>query len=365
MSGNTLIQGDNLDVLRWLAEDYTSEVRCIYLDPPYNNEERYTHYRDDAGHPQWRSQMQATLSLLLPLLRRDGSIWISIDDTEVHYLKVMADEVFGRDRFVHTVVWEHRKSRENRRAFSNNHEYVLVYAADPTVFARERNRVSAAERLRPRYKNPDVDPRGPWQSVTLNVQAGHGTPAQFYSVVALNGRKHDPPKGRCWIYAEPKMRCLIDEGRIWFGRDGNGVPRLKRYLNESDLSVSPETLWRADEVGTTTDAKREVLGLLPDLAVFDTPKPEALLRRILEISTKPGDLVLDPFLGCATTTAVAHKLGRRYIGIEIGEHATTHCVTRMCRVVDGEAGGVSSDVGWQGGGGFEFIRQLGEAELVA
>ena len=364
-AGNTLICGDNMAVLDRIGGDLTGAVRCIYIDPPYNNSERYTHYDDRAGHDTWLDGMEAALRALGPLLRDDGSLWISIDDTEVHYLKVLADRVFGRPSFVATVVWEHRTTRENRRVFSHNHEYVLVYAKDAERFKATRNPVGLSPEILARYRNPDGDPRGPWQSVSLNAQAGHGTPAQFYEVVAPNGRRHRPPKGRCWIYAEDRMRRAIEAGEVWFGVDGNGVPRLKRFVSAAPPGMTPPTLWTSSFAGTTGAAKRHNLSLFPDERVFDTPKPEELLRRIVEIATDPGDLVLDAYLGSGTTAAVAHKLGRRWIGIEIGEHAMSHCVRRLRQVVDGESGGISGEVGWTGGGGFRFHDLREEVERAA
>jgi adenine-specific DNA-methyltransferase len=293
---------------------------------------------------------------LAPLLRDDGSLWISIDDTEVHYLKVLVDRILGRDSFVTTVVWEHRTTRENRRVFSNNHEYVLVYAKDPERFKVTRNAASPSAEILARYKNPDNDPRGRWQSISLNAQAGHGTPTQFYELLAPNGRRHRPPKGRCWIYTEERMRRAIAEGDVWFGRDGNGVPRLKRFLTAAPLGMTPSTLWSSSFAGTTALAKRQMLKLFPHERLFDTPKPEELLARILEIATHPGDLVLDAYLGSGTTAAVAHKMRRRWIGIESGEHAVTHCAERLRQVVAGESGGISRRAGWTGGGGFCFQR---------
>jgi adenine-specific DNA-methyltransferase len=280
-AGNALIHGDNRAVLRSIGGDLTGAVRCIYMDPPYNNSERYTHYDDRDDHASWLEARAATLEAVAPLLRDDGSLWISIDDAQVHYLKVLADRILGRDAFVTTVVWEHRTTRENRRVFSNNHEYVLVYAKDPERFKATRNPVPASPEILARYRNPDGDPRGPWQSVSLNAQAGHGTPAQFYEVVAPNGRRHRPPKARCWIYDEARMRRAIADGEVWFGADGNGVPRLKRFLSDAPAGMTPPTLWTSTFAGTTASAKREALRLLPDSPVFDTPKPEALLARIL------------------------------------------------------------------------------------
>jgi adenine-specific DNA-methyltransferase len=356
---NALIQGDNAAVLEALAGELSGAVRCIYIDPPYNNRERYTHYDDRAGSAAWLNGLERVLALLRPLLREDGSLWISIDDNEVHYLKVLADNVFGRANFVTTIVWEQRTTRENRRVFSNNHEYILVYAKDPERFAATRNRVAPGPELLKRYQNPDNDPRGAWQSVSANVQGGHGTASQFYELVAPNGRRHRPPKGRCWVYTRERMQAAVANDEVWFGRDGNGVPRLKRFLAGTPWGVTPETLWTAEAAGTTRAAKREVLELLGSEVVFDTPKPEQLIARVLEIASNPGDLVLDAYLGSGTTAAVAHKLGREWIGIEVGDHAVTHCAQRLRRVVDGEAGGISSSAGWTGGGGFTFHRLRG------
>jgi adenine-specific DNA-methyltransferase len=355
-TGNALYHGENSKVLARLAPSLRGSVRCIYIDPPYNNQERYAHYHDALSHSAWLDTVRQRLEQLAPLLREDGSLWISIDDREVHYLKVAADSVLGRENFVSTIVWQQRTTRENRKVFSNNHEYVLVYARDARRFREARNPLGPSPELLRRYRNPDGDPRGPWQSVSANVQAGHGTASQFYVLVAPNGRRHEPPKGRCWVYDERRMRREIRANNVWFGRDGNGVPRLKRFMSEARPGLTPETLWPAAEVGTNDLAKKHLLQLFPHDTVFDTPKPEALIHRILHIATNPGDLVLDAYLGSGTTAAVAHKMGRRYVGIEQGRQAVTHCFTRLQRVVEGERGGISEQVGWSGGGGFEFFR---------
>lgn len=355
-AGNALIQGENLLVLNALKEWYTGKVRCAYIDPPYNNQERYKYYLDTRSHTAWLDMMIERLKAIKPLLSTDGSLWISIDDHEIHYLKVAADEIFGRDNFITTVVWQQRTSRENRRVFSNNHEYLLVYAINHRNFREKRNLLPAGPELLARYKNPDSDPRGPWQSVSANVQAGHATASQFYDLVAPSGMVHRPPEGRCWTYTKEKMQQEIIAGNIWFGKTGKGVPRIKRFLRSSTIGLTPETLWLAGEVGTNDEAKKQLLKLFPYKKVFDTPKPEGLIRRVLEIATEPGDLVLDAFLGSGTTTAVAHKLNRKYIGIERGQHAVTYCAARLRKVVDGDTTGISSDVQWRGGGGFHFFR---------
>lgn len=355
-SPNAIIQGDNLDVMRMLASSSPATIKCAYLDPPYNNGDSYRHYHDSMDHAAWLSAVVTRLELVKHLLRLDGSAWISIDDSELHYLKVAADGVFGRANFIGTVVWERRTTRENRRVLSRNHEYLLVYAKDASRWAKVRNGDALTEEVRQRYRNPDNDPRGDWQSVSANVQDGHSTPQQYFPVVSPSGRIHHPPKGRCWAYNARKFSSEVEKNNIWFGRNGDGAPRIKSFLHERTGGMTPETLWRATDAGTTTQAKKELISLFREEALFDTPKPEQLVHRILSISTNPGDLVLDPYLGSGTTAAVAHKMGRHYIGIESGEHAKTHCMRRIRAVAAGEPGGVSGVVGWRGGGSCSFYQ---------
>jgi adenine-specific DNA-methyltransferase len=355
-TGNKIIQGDNLPVLELLRPTYAGKIRCIYIDPPYNNRESYKHYEDKLDHETWIRQVVARVHLMHSFLREDGSLWVSIDDTEVHYLKVAIDQIFGRKNFVTTIVWQQRTTRENRKVFSNNQEYLLVYAKNARAFARGRNPVELTKDVESRYRNVDKDPRGPWQSVSANVQAGHATPSQFYTLIGPDGRKHRPPSGRCWVYTEEKMKSEIAAGNVWFGKRGTGVPRLKRFLSTSARGLTPETLWLASTVGTSDSAKKHLLQVFQDHPVFDTPKPEPLIKQILGIATNVEDVVLDAYLGSGTTAAVAHKMGRRYLGIEKGEHAVTHCVERLKYVVDGDPSGISGDVAWKGGGGFDFYR---------
>lgn len=350
LSRNTIVRGDNAVALKLLAAAHEETIRCAYIDPPYNNMENYTHYMDRQSHEEWLEHVVQVCSLIKPLLTPDGSLWVSIDDRQVHYLKVALDEIFGRNNFVNTVVWEQRTTRENRKVFSNNHEYILVYAKDYAAFKKTRGLLEWDEAVLSRYKNLDRDLRGPWQSVSANVQAGHATSSQFYELTAPNGRTHVPPKGRCWVYSEVRMKEEIEKGNIWFGRDGNAVPRIKRFLHQVKRGFTPHTLWKAEEVGTNDAAKKHLLSLFPDEQLFDTPKPESLINRILTIASSPGDLVLDAYLGSGTTAAVAHKTQRRFIGIECGDHAVTHCADRLRKVIAGEAGGISSTVNWKGGG---------------
>lgn len=364
---NILVHGDNKDVLQELWPEYANRIRCIYIDPPYNNGETYHYYDDNSTQGNWLRDMRRVLNLLKPLLTKDGSIWISIDDSEMAYLRVEADNIFGRENFAGTIIWQQRKSRENRAVFSCNHEYILVYAKDIKEFKKNRNLLPVGEDfINSKYKNPDNDPRGPWQSVTANVQAGHAVPSQFYTVVSPTGVRHDPPKGRCWIYNEERMKREIAEGNIWFGKDGSNTPRVKKFLRDAKIGLTPETIWLADEVGTSDSAKKQLMTLFPDKEnIFETPKPEELLRRIIEIASDKDDYVLDCFLGSGTTIAVAHKLNRRYIGIELGNQMSELVVRRMNMVIEGDTSGISEAVGWHGGGNFAFFNFDREMTQIA
>lgn len=355
-SDNLIIQGDSNDVLERLQTQFYGQIKCIYIDPPYNNGEKYTHYHDATKHEDWICRMTDILHKLKPFLHEDGSLWISIDDSEMHYLKVAADLVFGRRNFITTIVWQQRTTRENRKVFSNNHEYILVYAKNPNKFKSARNLLPSTPDISSRYKNPDGDSRGLWQSVSANVQAGHAVKSQFYEVVAPSGKKHLPPNGRCWVYNKSRMNKEIKNNNIWFGKDGRGVPRIKKFLSSAIVGVTPETLWMGSDVSTTKMAKKQLLSLFPENPVFDTPKPEQLIKRIYDIATNERDIILDAFLGSGTSTAVAHKMKRQYIGIELGEHIVEYVVSRMRKVVKGEKSGISQDVNWNGGGDFDFYR---------
>jgi adenine-specific DNA-methyltransferase len=353
-TGSAVVHGENLAVLTSLGNAVKGRVKCIYIDPPYNNAEVYRHYDDRLGRRVWLDRMKHRLKALRETLTVDGSLWVSIDDSELHNLRQIGDEVFGPENFISSVVWNHRKTRENRRPFSTNHEYILCFAKSAEAFKRSRNLLAAPAEILNRYKNPDKDPRGAWQSVSANVQDGHATKAQFYTLAAPNGRLHRPPKGRCWVYSKPKMEAEMRAARVYFGHDGNAVPRLKKYLSEARIGVAPATLWMADEVGTTDSAKKHLISLLKREEIFDTPKPEGLVQRILHIASNPGDLILDAYLGSGTTASVAMKMGRDFLGIEQGPHIVTHCVKRLQAVHDGEAGGISPSIGWKGGGSCAF-----------
>jgi len=353
-TGNILIHGDNLLALKSLEQDFAGKVKCIYIDPPYNTGSAFEHYDDNLQHSEWLSLMRPRLELLRNLLAEDGSIWISIDDDEQAYLKVLCDEIFGRRNFVASIIWQKRTSPDARLSISTAHDYILVYAIDKDTFMKKTvSKLPLTDAQKARYKNPDNDPRGAWTTSDFTAQIGHATPQQFYEIIAPNGKRHKPPADRCWRMIESSYLELLKDGRIWFGKNGDGVPYKKMYLAETP-GYNAWTWWSNDELGHNKEAKQEIISLFGRKDVFDTPKPERLIQRILTLATKPGDIVLDSFLGSGTTAAVAHKMGRQWIGIEFGDHAYTHCKVRLDKVVDGEQGGISKAVGWKGGGGYDF-----------
>lgn len=354
---NMMIQGDNLEALKALLPFYAGQVKCIYIDPPYNTKSAFEHYDDNLEHTQWLEMMWPRLELLRDLLAKDGSIWVSIDDNEAHYLKVIMDEVFGRRNFIAANVWQKRYSRENRGSIGDAHEYILVYACSPDLFKKARNRVPLNEDQTKIYKNPDnpkeTDPTKRWRGLPMTAQGYR--PNQMYEIISPSGKTHRPPEGRCWSMIQSQFKKLLETDRIYWGKNGDAQPSVIRFLSEVEGLV-PWTWWPHSDAGHTDESKKEANGLFGSDVSFGTPKPERLIQRILQIGTNPGDLVLDSVLGSGTTAAVAHKMGRKYIGIEMGDHAVTHCVPRLQKVIDGEQGGISKSVDWQGGGGFRFYR---------
>lgn len=358
---NLLIQGDNLDALKALLPFYAGRVKCIFIDPPYNTKSAFEHYDDNLEHSQWLSMMYPRLELLRDLLSEDGSIWVTIDDNEGHYLKVLMDEVFGRRNFIANVLWQKIFSPKNTaRHFSVDHDHLLIYARNSETWVPRA--MPRSEKQNATYRNPDDDHRGPWTSG--DVSARNYYSLGTYAITCPGGRViSGPPNGMYWRVSRETFEKMDNDGRIWWGANRNNIPRIKRFLSEVKQGVVPQTLWLNSDVGNTQEAKKEVVALFGS-ENFLTPKPERLLHRVLEIASRPGDIVLDSFLGSGTTAAVAHKMNRRWIGIEMGEHARTHCLPRLTKVVEGEQGGISKDVGWTGGGGFRFAK-LGEPAFDA
>jgi adenine-specific DNA-methyltransferase len=354
-----LIFGDNLLALKALEQEFAGKVKCVFIDPPYNTGSAFEHYDDGVEHSIWLSLMRDRLELIRNLMAEDGSLWITIDDNEAHYLKVICDEIFGRANFVANVVWQKKYSPANDAIWlSDSHDHILVYAKNKQIWRPEL--LPRSEKSDAAYKNHDGDSRGPWKSgdYTCNKTSDE-RPNLYYPIVnPKTGQEIWPKKTSVWRFNPEAHRKNVDEKLIWWGKDGtNSVPAYKRFLDavKKDGTV-PQTIWLWEEVGHTQDGKKEQIQLLPDNP-FGTPKPEKLLERIITIGSNHGDLVLDSFAGSGTTGAVAHKMGRRWIMVELGEHCHTHIIPRLKKVIDGEdKGGITEAAGWQGGGGFQYYR---------
>ncbi len=350
---NMLIQADNLLALKALEQNFAGRIKCIYIDPPYNTGNAFEHYDDGLEHSMWLNLMKTRLELLYKLLANEGSIWISIDDDESHYLKVYCDELFGRKNFVTNVIWEKKFSPQNdAKWLSDSHDHILIYAKNKEIW--RPNLLPRTVEMDNRYKNPDNDPRGLWTSGDCSVKTYSAN--TDYPIETPSGRIVDPPSGYCWRFSKEKFQELVKENRIWFGEAGNNVPRFKRFLSDVKEGSVSKTIWNRVEVGDNQEAKKETKEFNSD-SVFATPKPERLIQRVIQLATSEGDFVLDSFLGSGTTGAVAHKMGRKWIGIELGEHCNTHCLPRLKAVCDGtDQGGISKALDWKGGGGFKFYQ---------
>ena len=352
---NLIIKGNNLIALYSLEERYAGKVKLIYLDPPYNTSNHDFVYNDNFNHATWLTFMKSRLEIAWKLLSDDGTIWISIDDNESHYMKVLEDSIFGRENFLDEVVWQRAYSPVNlKKTFSRSHDYIQVYAKNNSS-EKELNRLPRSAEANSRYKNPDNDPRGAWKPGDLSV--GPAVKENIYPITTPSGRTVLPPNGRSWVYSKDKFNEMIKDNRIWFGKDGINVPSVKRFLSDVK-GVVAQTLWTYEEVGHNQDAKREIKKLFNNNSVFTTPKPEKLLRRIITLGSNEKDLVLDFFMGSATTQAVAMKMHRRFIGIEQMDYINTISVPRLQKVIAGEQGGISKAVKWQGGGSFIYAELM-------
>lgn len=351
---NWLVFGDNLLATKGIQQQLCGAIKCMYIDPPYNSGSAFAHYDDSLEHSLWLSLMKAHIETLAPLLSDDGVLWISIDDNEGHYLKVLCDEILGRRNFICNVVWQKAyTANQTAKNISDVHDHIFAYARDAAVF--KMGKISRTNDQRDKFKNPDGDQRGPWKPE--NLSAGKYYAAGQFPITGPNGDQFYPPKGRYWRCNEDQYKRWLDEDRITFGIKGTGRPMLKKFLAEMDDGLTATTWWPHEEVGTNKQASIDLKNLLPAADVFQNPKPEQLIRRIIELSTDRGDVVLDTFAGSGTTGAVAHKMGRRWIMVELGEHCHTHIIPRLKKVIDGEdPAGVTEAVGWRGGGGFRYYR---------
>jgi adenine-specific DNA-methyltransferase len=352
-SENMLIHGDNLLALKALLPEYEGKVKCIYIDPPYNTWNTGWIYDDSVEHSLWLSLMKPRLELLRELLSDDGSIWISIDDDETHYLKVLCDEVFGRKNFVANVIWEKKYSPQNdAKWLSDSHDHILVYAKNKDLWRPYL--MPRTEEMNGRYKNPDNDPRWDWKSWDVLVKTF--SESGVFSITNPNtGEEFLPPKGSCYRFSKDSAETYLLENRFYFGKDGKWWPQLKRFLSDVKNGMVSKTIWYRTEVWDNQEAKKEVKEF-GDI-IFNTPKPERLIEKIAFLASKEWDIILDSFLWSGTTAAVAHKMGRRWIGIEMGDHAYTHCKVRLDKVIDGEdQWGITKSVDWKWGGGYKFYE---------
>ena len=350
---NRLIFGDNLLALRALEAEFTGKIKCVFIDPPYNTGSAFTHYDDGLEHSIWLGLMRDRLEIIRRLLSDDGSLWITIDDNECHYLKVLCDELFGRQNFISTVIWQKKYApKSDSKYFSESHDFILVYAKQLDKF--NLGRLPKTEKQTNRYTNRDNDPRGPWKaSDTLRSEVRDYA---VFPVTLPSGREVMPPSGTSWRYTKEKFAELIADNRIWFGVDGNARPAYKRFLSEVTETIPSTTIWGYEEVGHNDESKKEMRAIF-GTDLFATPKPERLLERVLTLATNPGDWVLDSFAGSGTTGAVAHKMGRKWIMVELGDHCHTHIIPRLQKVIDGtDQGGISKAMDWAGGGGFRYYK---------
>lgn len=353
---NVLAIGDGLDVLEALTSETTvlnGGIRLVYIDPPFNTQVNFRQYRDTMKRSMWLSMMRERLMALQPLLSEDASIWVHLDDSEVHRARAVMDEVFGETAFVASVVWQKKTTRDSRAAFSSNHDTILVYAPiGPRKWKTSRNLLAKDNA---HLLNRDNDPRGPWADAPFTAPGYRS--AQQYEIVTPTGRILHPPRGRSWYATEPTYQNLLAEERIWFPKGGDGSPRLKLFAHQL-RGLVPFTVWGTSDTGTNDDAKRHLMALFPDQEVFDTPKPESLLERIIHIATNPGELVVDIFGGSGTTAAVAHKMRRRWVVAERNAQTVLDFFyPRLQRVINGtDPGGITEATSWVGGGSFEIVH---------
>ena len=357
---NLIIKGNNLLALSSLLERYEGKVKLIYIDPPYNTGSDSFGYNDYFNHSTWLTFMKNRLELSYRLLSDNGCIWINIDDDEAHYLKILCDEIYGRDNFVANIIWKKKYSPQNdARYFSDMHDHIILFAKNKNNF--KVNGLPRTKEMNSRYINPDNDMRGTWKPGDFSVRTYSAN--TDYPIATPSGRVVNPPTGRCWRASKEKFDEMVADNRIWFGEDGSNVPSVKRFLSEVKQSVTPQTIWDYSEVGHNQEAIQN-LNKIFGQKIFDTPKPESLLKRILHIGSDDGDIVLDFFMGSATTQAVAMKMNRRFIGVEQMDYINMVSVPRLEKVIEGEQGGISKSVNWQGGGSFVYCELLEDNESL-
>lgn len=362
---NRLIKGDNLLALKALEAEFAGKVKCVFIDPPYNTGSAFTHYDDGLEHSIWLGLMRDRLEIIRRLLADDGSLWITIDDNEAHYLKVLCDEVFGRGCFVTSFIWKKVDSpNDNKVPITPDHEYVLCFTKTPGL-RPFKQKVDAS--ILDAYRKPDAESNKPYRDRLLKKNGKNSLrsdrPSMFFPISAPDGSEvlpfHDDGREACWALGQKTVNELIAKKElIWKQRDGvsgsRWVPYTREFAPDSPTRPFP-TIW--NDLDTTRQTKSHQKAIFGENDVFATPKPEDMIERVFAMSTNPGDLVLDSFAGSGTTGAVAHKMGRRWIMVELGEHCHTHIVPRLQKVIDGQdPGGVTQATGWQGGGGFRYYE---------
>lgn len=357
---NIFIEGENLEVLKVLQKSYYGKIKMIYIDPPYNTgsdsfiyPDKFSETKDEylkrigdkneegvmmkegifkknskengQYHSNWLNMMLPRLFLARNLLKDDGVIFVSIDDNEQANLKLLMDDIFGEENFIANFIWEKRTNRENRKMVSVRHDYVLCYCKNINQQVNVINMLPMSSEALERYKNPDKDPRGLWKSDPATAQSGHATKSQFYTLYAPNGNAHELQSGRCWLYTEDLMNDAIKDGKIWFGKDGNGVPRIKTYLNSKERGLTPESILFASEASTTESSKTRLKELFDGNAIFETPKPFQLIQLMLKMATASECVVLDFFAGSGSLTQAVMELNeedggnRKYICVQLPE----------------------------------------------
>ena len=358
---NLLIHADNLLALKALEQQYAGKVKCVFIDPPYNTGSAFTHYDDGIEHSMWLSLMRDRLELIRELLSNDGSLWISIDDNEAHYLKVLCDEIFGRKNFITSFIWRKVDSpNDNKVSVTPDHEYIFCYAKNNECISFKRKQDSS---ILDSYRKPDEESKFPYRDRLLKKNGKSSLrsdrPSMFFPIQDPDGNDiypiHDDGRDARWALGKTGVSQLIEKGLlIWKKREGGWVPYTREYAPQNPSRPWP-TIW--NDLDTTRQTKAHLKYIYNNEISFDTPKPEDLISRIIDMSSEQGDLILDSFAGSGTTGAVAHKMGRRWIMVELGDHCETHIVPRLKKVIDGEdQGGITKAVNWQGGGGFRYLR---------
>ncbi len=361
-STNKIIQGDNLLALKALENDYTGGIQCVFIDPPYNTGSAFQSYDDGLEHSLWLSMMKARIEILQKLMSESGSLWITIDDNEAHYLKVLCDEIFGRHNFVANIIWEKSDSpRMDAKTFSVRHDHILVYSKNKESL--KLHKIEQDDSERPAHFNKiDENKRYYYLKPLRSMGAAdrrEDRPSMYFALTAPDGTKIFPVRkdgsdGR-WRWGEARIKK--DKELIEWVKGRNGWTPYYKIYHENATQRPPETIWTHLESGSNRTSAAELKALFDGQKVFDTPKPEKLIYNILKLATDEGDVVLDSFAGSGTTGAVAHKLNRKWILVEIGLQASSIIQPRLTKVVSGEdQGGVSSVAKWQGGGGFKFYK---------